>query len=105
MDTEVSGYDTAATQYWCLGDVLSAVDGHIDLLLLDISGAEWELLSQLLSIAPHVQQISIRGRLFPEENENYRLFYWQLTRLAELGFEQKQGSYSDPEYSLIFKQK
>ena len=75
------------------------------MLLLDIDGAEWELFPQLINASVKINQISIRGRIFPEENENYRKFYWQLYRLTKLGYQTKLGRVVEPFYEIVLKKR
>ncbi|CAI4233296.1 unnamed protein product [Auanema sp. JU1783] len=77
---------------------------RIDLLLVDTQGAEWDIIPDMVYLLQkkkhQIQQIALKGVIYPEENENYRKFYWYLREIRTMGFSKAFGTCVNDNFHL-----
>ncbi|KAK6019824.1 hypothetical protein OSTOST_14531, partial [Ostertagia ostertagi] len=92
-----------------LGAIMTRIFGEavIDLLLIDMSGGEVAIYPELLRLASKgkINQLAIRGHLWSEENENYRMIYWNLRQMQNYGYSRRIGRVDLPRYDVVFERK
>ncbi|RCN48566.1 hypothetical protein ANCCAN_05394 [Ancylostoma caninum] len=72
-----------------------------------MAGGEFTLFLDLVRLANATRftQLSIRGHVWSEENENFRQIYWNLRQLENYGYTQRYGRVSLPRYDVIYERK
>ncbi|KAK6021029.1 hypothetical protein OSTOST_13309 [Ostertagia ostertagi] len=108
-----------------LGAIMTRIFGEavIDLLLIDMSGGEVAIYPELLRLASKgkINQLAIRSAhfsildvivvitglfcLWSEENENYRMIYWNLRQMQNYGYSRRIGRVDLPRYDVVFERK
>ncbi|KJH48590.1 hypothetical protein DICVIV_05277 [Dictyocaulus viviparus] len=79
----------------------------IDLIIIDLDGGEIDSYDEILQLARSSRflQLSVRGRIWPEENENYRQTYWNLRQMQNYGYSMQFANVNLSFYDVVFVKK
>ncbi|VDM80367.1 unnamed protein product [Strongylus vulgaris] len=104
-----AGMNESSDKLWILKTLEETVDDifgglNIDLLIIDMNGGEFTLFPNLLRLANETRftQLSVRGHVWSEENENFRQLYWNLRQLESYGYLHQYGQVELPRYDIVY---